>query len=216
MAIFAAFTGFYFGFGNLSSAYPMSDLSSLFQFIMIIILAIYAPILTMRLFSDEKKQKTDQLLLTAPVKPLGIVLGKYLSALSFFTLSLSITIIYGFVTSIFGKPVWAIFCGNFFAAFLIGAALIAIGMFMSSLTESQMVAAFLTFGTIVLLFLFQQAASAVTNPILLKIFTALSIYSHAFEFLSGIFDFSAIIYYLSVVAIFVFLTVRIIEKKRWA
>lgn len=214
LAIFVIFTGLVFFTNNILSSY--SDMSGVFNAIMSTLLLIFVPILTMKLMSEEKKQKTDQLLLTAPVSPTAIVLGKFLSAFVFYLIALCITIIYGIVLSIYGSPVFAIFLGNFIATLFIGGALIAIGLFISSLTESQVIAAISTFGVLILLTILQGLGSAVTNPVFAAIFNFISIFERGNEFLYGVFNISTIVYYISIIAIFIFLTVRVVEKKRWS
>ncbi len=214
LAIFACTTAIYFVVLNLLNA--SSDLSSLFSFIIMWIMMLYAPILTMKLMSEEKKLKTDQLLLTSPVSLTSIVIGKFLSALTMFAISVSVTLLYAVVTFIYGEPGVAMLIGNYIALLLVGAAFIAVGLFISSLTENQVVAAFGAFGSVLLLLLLNAVASSVNNPTLSAVLNWLSIYSRYTDFTMGVFNISAIVYYLSFAAVFLFLTVRVLEKRRWA
>lgn len=118
-----------------------------------IFLLIAVPILTMRLFAEEKKQRTDQLLFTAPVRTWEIVIGKYLASLALYAISLVIVAIFPLITSMFGKVNWAMTLTGFLGAFLLGAGLIAIGLFISCITEHQMVSAVLSFAIFLLMYM---------------------------------------------------------------
>jgi ABC-2 type transport system permease protein len=118
-----------------------------------LIFLIAIPILTMRLISEEKKQKTDQLLLTAPVRTWEIVVGKYLAALTLFALSLVVIALFPLFTSMFGTVNWAMTLTGFLGTFLLGAGLIAIGLLISCTTEHQMIAAVLSFAIFLLMFM---------------------------------------------------------------
>lgn len=214
LAIFCAFSGFFFFGNNLLGL--SSDLSGTYEMIMVWVVTFYAPILTMRLMSEEKKLKTDQLLLTSPVNPSGIVIGKFLSALTFFAISLSVTLLYVFVVYTYGNPLGSVIIGNMLGVLLFAGALISIGLFISALTESQMIAAFGSFGVALLLMLVQNVSGGITNPVLQKLLSLISIYSKLDQLKYGIFNLTAVLYFLSVIAIFLFLTIRVIEKKRWS
>ena len=129
MAIFCAVTGVFFTASNIFGVY--SDMSALYQIIMLWILMIYSPMLTMKLMSEEKKLKTDQLLLTSPVTPTGIVVGKFLSALTFFAISLSVTLLYAAVTYAYGSPVTAMLIANLYGTLMLGAPHNAIRLYLS-------------------------------------------------------------------------------------
>lgn len=146
LAVFYLAAGYFF-FGS-SLAMATTDMSNLFSSLFFVI-TILIPVLTMRLFSEEKKQKTEQGLLTAPVSIGGIVMGKYLAALTLYTIGLAIIFVYALILSFFGAVAWGIVISNILALFLLGAAFIAVTLFISSLTENQVVAAVL--GMIVLL-----------------------------------------------------------------
>ena len=132
------FSGYFFYAGSLASA--TTDTSAMFGALFLVVLFLI-PILTMRLLSEEKKNKTDQGLLTAPVGLWSIVLGKYLAAFTLFVIAESIVFIYAMFLSYFGTVTWSTLLGNYFAMLLLGAAFIAVGTFISSLTENQMASA---------------------------------------------------------------------------
>ena len=138
LAVFYLFAGYFFYASSLYSA--TTDMSGLFSSLFMVIVFLI-PILTMRLFSEELKQKTDQGLLTAPVSLPGIVLGKYFAALTLYTIGIAIVMLYGMILSFFGEVAWGIVFANFLAMFLLGAAFIAVGLFVSALTENQIIAA---------------------------------------------------------------------------
>ena len=153
LAVFYIFSGYFFSYSLL--AYATTDMSGVFSNIFIVILIII-PILTMRLFSEEKKQKTEQGLLTAPVSLSGIVLGKYFAALTLYGLGLAIFLIYALILEYFGGVAWPVVISNCFALFMLGAAFIAVACFISSLTENQVVSAIASFMALMALYLFDM------------------------------------------------------------
>jgi len=148
MGFFLLLAGFFFAMVNLFSA--SADYNAVLGEITFIFL-IVVPILTMRLMSEEARQKTDQLLLTSPLKLSSIVLGKYFAAVTVFLLTLLITCLYPIVLSFFGNlAVWEI-VGGYIGFFLLGSAFIAVGLFISSLTDNQVIAAVVTFTALILI-----------------------------------------------------------------
>ncbi len=183
---------------------------------LIIITPLLVTFLTMRLISDEKKQKTDQLLLTAPVNLFSIVFGKYLAALIMYTLGILITVLYGIIINMFTPPDWTSFFVNFLGLWLWGIALIGIGLFISSLTESQIVAAIISFAVFVLfIFFIDPLASFIPVKAVSSIITKLSFYGHYYNFTMGILNIPDLVFFISIAALFIFLTSRSLEKKRW-
>ena len=138
LAVFYLLAGLFFYMYTLSSS--TTDMSGMFSMLFAVIIFLI-PILTMKSFSEEKKQKTEQGLLTAPVGLGGIVLGKYFATILMYIFGVSIVLIYALIISYFGSVDWGILFSNYLALILLGAAFIAIGMFISSLTENQVVAA---------------------------------------------------------------------------
>ena len=196
---------------SLSSSFITYVYSSLFTLCMMILL----PILTMRSFSEETRNKTDQGLLTAPVGVFSIVLGKFLAAFLVFAVAMVASLIPAVVISFFSSPDWPKILGTLLGSLLYGAALIAIGIFISSLTQSQMVAAIATFGVSLLLLLVGNLSSSVTNPFLSGLLSWISFDSRYQPFTKGIFNLSSVVFFLSVVAVFAFLTARKLESRRW-
>lgn len=213
LSVFYIFSGFYFFATCLMR--NSTDLSQVFSSMFTIVLFLI-PILTMRLLSEDKKHKTDQALLTAPVSLTGLVLGKFLAAVVVFLLSLSVTLVYALVISVFAPPNWALIFGNFAALLLLGMAFISIGLFISSLTENQVIAAVGGFAAALTLLIVDSLGNIISNPVLRKIITGISFFGRYGDFTVGKFDLSNTVFFLSVCAIFVFLTVRVLEKRRWS
>lgn len=212
VAVFAAFGGWFFTTMNLLSM--SGELSYLFSNLMTVFLFLI-PILTMRSLSEEKNSKTDQLLLTAPIRITNIVLGKLLAALAVFGVALVITLLYPLILSMFCDPAWGEIFGNYIGFFLMGAAFISIGIFISSLTENQIISAVCTFAILLLLFMINWISGFVQNEFLKQVINWLAITDRFSDFSRGIIDLGSVIYYLSIVAVFVFLTVRHLEERRW-
>ena len=173
------------------------------------------PVLTMRLFSEERKQKTDQVLITSPVSIPALVMGKFLSALSIYAGCTLFTLVYAVVFSLFTSPGWALITGNIVGAILFGAAFIALGMFISSLTESQVVAAIGTFFLSTIFILLDVLPVLITNQTVLDIIDWVSFVGRYTPFTEGLLDFSSIVFFLSVTALFIFFTAQTIERRRW-
>ncbi len=195
-----------------SSAYiPSIVFDSMFMFNMMII-----PIITMRSLSEDKKNKTDQALLTAPVGVTGIVLGKFFACLGVYLIA---TTIGGLAPAVamesFSEPPWGEIMGNYIATVLYGAAMISIGVFISSLTESQIIAAVATFAVSMIILFSANFVGSSPNEVVTLLITWLSFTVRYDTFVQGVFDVSSTVFFISVVAIFVFLTARRVESRRW-
>lgn len=213
LAIFYAFSGLFFYIFSLSVG--STDISSVFL-MMFIVLMVFVPLLTMRLLSEDKKQKTDQLILTAPVSLLSIVMGKFLAAYAIFAIGVAVMPVYGFVMSTFATVSWLPIWGNTVGFLLLGGIFVSIGLFISSLTENQMIAAIGGFFINLMILLMNTLKSALPNGFLQDVLSSISVYSRYSEITSGIFSLSSLIFFVSVIFIFLFLTVRVLEKRRWA
>ncbi len=267
ISFFLAFTGVYFMAYNLNYGYPIFSyvLSSL-----VFILLIAIPVLTMKSFSEDRKSRTDQLLLTAPVSLGQIVLGKYLAMVTVYLIPNLVFCLYPLVIKIQGNAyLLTDYCG-ILVFFLMGCVFIAIGMFLSSLTESQIIAAISSFGVLLILYLWNGIlgflpSSALLNLIILLVLLTLisalvwhitgnpvmagileviflaagvivyAVDSSLYESLlsdmlgqldltapltdvvsSSLLDTGSIILYLSVIGLFIFLTMQSIQKRRWS
>ena len=213
LAIFYAFSGLFFYIFSLSVG--STDISSVFL-MMFIVLMVFVPLLTMRLLSEDKKQKTDQLILTAPVSLLSIVMGKFLAAYAIFAIGVAVMPVYGFVMSTFATVSWLPLWGNTVGLLLLGGIFVSIGLFISSLTENQMIAAIGGFFINLMILLMNTLKSALPNGFLQDVLSSISVYSRYSEITNGIFSLSSLIFFVSVIFIFLFLTVRVLEKRRWA
>lgn len=216
MAIFLAVNGGVFSMTTLQMG-TESSMSSYFS-MMIFFLIVLIPILTMKSFSEEKKQKTEQLLLTSPVSIGGMVFGKFLSAYVIFAGTFLLGCLNFIALDRFSTygPSWPTIFGSVFAVLLLGAAFVAVGIFISSLTENQIVAVIGTVAVMALFLVLDLLNSYIPFAPVREVLSWLSIHSRFGNFTYGIFDFSALLYYISVTFVFLFLTVRIYEKRRWA
>lgn len=214
LAVFYLASGYFFYSSSLYAA--TTDMSSTFTSLFLIIVVLI-PILTMRLFSEEKKQKTEQGLLTSPVSIGGIVLGKYFAALTMYTIGIAILFVYGLILSFFGTVTWGIVVSNIIALFLVGAAFIAVTLFISSMTENQVVAAVLGIIALMVLYLLDVFANYLSAiPVLPTVLQALSFYTRYYEFTAGLFDPASVLFYLSTAVLFNFFTIRVFERRRWS
>ena len=213
LAVFYFFSGYFFYNEVLASGY--TDTSPVFQNMFKIVLFLI-PILTMRLLSEEKKNRTDQGLLTAPVGLGEIVVGKYLAALTIYIIAESIIFVYAVILGYLGTVAWAALLGNYFAMLLLGAAFIAVGIFISSLTENQMTAAVFSMAVLFFLYLFGSTAEKVSKKWMYDIIKELSFYDRYVEFTQGVFNLTSVLFYLSTAFLFNFFTVRVLEKRRWS
>lgn len=211
---FYLYTGMYFVNYNISSG--TADTAYMFSSAFVIMMVLI-PLLTMRLFTEEKKQRTDQCLLTAPVSLSGIVYGKFFAALGIFICGILIYVPYVIVLyTISGKIEWATVGGTMFALLLLGAAFISIGIFVSSLTENQVVAAIVTFVINLFFYMIDMIAGNFQNTVIKTAMTSIGFYTRYNEFTTGIFNVSGIVFFLSIIFIFNFLTIRVLEKRRWS
>jgi len=173
-------------------------------------------VLTMKLLSEERRNKTDQLLLTSPISVTSIVLGKYFAAITVFIATLVLSLVYPLILAIFGQPAFGEILAGYIGFFLMGCALIAVGTFISSVTESQIISAIVTFFVLLLIWIGDQAASLVSVPFIAAVIKWVSVYGRLSEFLSGLLSLKGLFYFVSYAAIFIFLAVRSVEKRRWS
>ena len=266
IAFFVLITAIYFSIQNILVLSP--DFQNILSNVIMMFL-ILGPMLTMRLLSEEKNKKTDQLLLTAPVSIPSIVLGKYFAAVTVFLISLLITGIFPVILAFFGTVAVAQIIGTYIGFFLLGSAFIAVGLWVSSITDNQIVSAVATFAAIFLLLMVQTIVKAASGSqgfslmfagiialiiafyfyyntknseisitlfiiemaVLLilyfvkrSIFTGLAgkfammfaVLTRFQNFAMGLLDVSSIVYFISFIAVFLYFTIRVIEKSRWS
>lgn len=267
--IFGAFLLAFVGIGSMQ--YNLRAAVSNFEFVLsfgCLIFVVIVPILTMRVLAEERKQKTDQLLYSLPITTTQVILGKYLALLTVYLIPLCVICLYPLIFSQFGDVYLPTSYGSILAFFVLGAALIALGIFISSLTENQGFAAGIgiavillnyysvslaeyvsatAFGSLIVLLVILVALSAVirhltknenfaygTGAVLIvaavifyfvdsaafegllpSIMEKLSLFERFYVFVNGVFDLTGIIYYLSVIVFFLFLSVQSLEKRRY-
>jgi ABC-2 type transport system permease protein len=179
-----------------------------------IILLFLVPILTMRLFAEEKKTKTEELLYTSPVSISQIILGKYFASLIVLLVMLFLNSLLSLFVLVFGNPEIMPLLNGYLGLFLMGAAFMALGIFFSSLTENQIVAASLGFGVFLLFFVLNWASQFV-GGIWRGVLNYLSFFQHFDDMTRGILDTTDIVYYLSLIFFGLFLTHSMIQSRRW-
>ncbi|MFW5684114.1 MAG: ABC transporter permease [Spirochaetota bacterium] len=266
MGLFLLVSGFFFTIGNLISG--SSYFTSFLQSILFLYL-FSVPLLTMRLLSEERRQKTDQLLLTSPISVTEIVVGKFLAAFVVFLITLVVTALYAVVVAIFGDlAVWQT-VGGYVGFALMGSSFIALGVLISAVSENQVSAAFFTFFALLLIwflnlvksvapadpvsgtifaaaivlgiaaFFYANTRSWITGIAVLVVGAATIVVLHLVQpdvfngliaevldwfsllerfdsFTLGLIEIEEVVFYLSFTSIFLFVTVRLIEKRRWA
>ena len=199
-----------------STLFSMSSDVTTFYTFMLIVSSVMLPLLTMKSFSEERKAKTEQLLLTSPVSIIGIVAGKFLAAYTVFAACMVLNSLYFFFLAAYSYLKVAVLIGNLVAMLLVGMVYIAIGLFVSSLTENQLSAAI---GTIAIILVFMgvgMISSLVpANYWFRFVVEALSVFTRFQSFVNGYFEFASVIYYLSVSAVFVWLTIRVYDRRRF-
>ncbi|MBE6718274.1 MAG: ABC transporter [Ruminococcaceae bacterium] len=266
IAIILFFMGLFTSIISFKQTY--SDLALSFDYLSLVVLLV-TPLLTMRSIAEERQKKTDQLLYSLPVSVSSVVIAKYLALLTVFAIPMAVICLYPFVLSSFGMINFARTFGYILSFFLMGACLLAIGLFISSLTENQIISAVISFVAMLIIY-FSSAlaslvpatsqssfvaftvmailfgvivyvmvknyvialgASAVCEVTLALLFSKnqtmfeglfgkvigwISVYERCYNFYMGIFDLTAVVYFLSVIFLFVFLTVQSVEKRRWS
>ena len=265
-AFFVLVTAIYFSLQNILSLSPQFE--NVFNSVIMMFL-ILAPILTMRLLSEETKQKTDQLLLTSPVSVVGVVLGKFFAAVTVFIIALVITMLFPLILSFYGSIAVAQIIGSYIGFFLLGSSFIAVGLWISSITDNQIVSAVATFAAVFLLLMVETIVSSASGNLTFSFIFALIIallvaayfYSNTKDwsvativfiveaavlailylkkpgvfyglagnfasmfavltrynnFAMGILDLGSVVYFVSFIGVFLYFTVRVIEKRRWS
>lgn len=222
LGLFVSYSALMFLFSTVP--YQTSDMSNYFVSVCyIFILAV--PLITMKMFSEERKQKTDQLWLTAPVKVSSVVMGKFLSALSVLAIGIAVTFIFLVFLALYGNPAVIQSIIGYIGVLLYGAMLIAMGMLISSLTQNQIISAVITLAAIGIFSivptmgidfsgLFDGAFSFVGTA-LNGMLAFIDINARFYDFAKGTLNIVPLVYFISITALFVFLTVCVIERRRW-
>ena len=181
---------------------------------MSVILLLLMPLLTMRLFAEERRSGTIELLLTYPVRDGAVLLGKYLAALALYAVMLALTLTYPALTLAFARLEWGPLVTGYLGLLLMGATFIAIGLLVSSLTENQIVAAVATFGALLLFWVVGWAAETAGGT-LGQVLSHLSFLEHFEGFSRGVLDTKHIVFYVNVTIVALFVSLKSLEARRW-
>jgi len=212
VALFVAVASLIFTYTTLYSG--TCDVNVYYSFILYSF-AILIPLLTMRMLSEEKKTKTEQILLTAPVSLFSVIFAKYLAAFTMFAGTLLVSCLNFIVLFFYGEPSIPIMFSTTLGILLIGGAFVAIGIFVSACTENQLISALLTIFSIIATLVIGTLANYVTFTPLRAVMKWVSVFDRFYVFTYGYFDVVALLYYVSIAVVFLFLTVRVFEKRRW-
>ena len=172
------------------------------------------PLITMRIYAEEKRSGTIELLLTSPVTDTQIVLGKFLGAFALYALMLAVTLIHVAILFIYGNPEWKPIASGYLGLLLMGASFMSIGLLISSLTKNQIVAGMATFAVLLLLWTLGWMTDS-AGPTLQKVLGALSITNRFDDFSKGVISASHLVYYLSFITFGLFLTAKSVDSERW-
>ncbi|HEY3132980.1 MAG TPA: ABC transporter permease subunit [Acidobacteriota bacterium] len=179
------------------------------------IILFLLPMLTMGIFADEKRRGTIELLMTSPVTQWQLILGKFLASVTFYMVMLLPTFLYSVLVYRYSdpRPMWGPILSGYLGIFLLGAALIAIGIFISSLTENQIIAAVVTFAVFIILWVIDFAARGA--GFVAEVLKYLSVLNHFEDFSKGVIDLKSVVFYLSMIILGLFLTSSSVESMRW-
>jgi ABC-2 type transport system permease protein len=230
IAVFALIMGFFFDtmleyfrqqsmqFAGLGGGPPMNVNDQVMRpFLMngSVMVLFVLPMITMRTYAEEKRSGTIELLLTAPLTDFQIVMGKFLGSMALYTIMLAVTLIHVALLYAFGNPEWRPIATGYLGLLLMGGCFVAVGLFISSLTRNQIVAAMATFGVFLLLWIVNWIAPSITNPNAQAVVNYLSFTEHLNDFVSGVVDTAHLCYYVSFIAFGLFLTARSVDTERW-
>ncbi|VAX15660.1 Gliding motility-associated ABC transporter permease protein GldF, partial [hydrothermal vent metagenome] len=179
-----------------------------------VVMLIIMPMLTMRSFAEEKKTGTMELLLTFPVRDSEAILGKFAGCMGIFVIMLGLSFPSILLVEYFGDPEWAVIATGYIGLLMMGAAFISLGIFMSSITENQIIAAVLSFAALMVLYMVGYTAG-LAGEMVGRVLAYISFTFHYEKFARGVVDTSDVVYYLLFTVLFLFLSMRSLESKRW-
>lgn len=211
IAVFLLVMGFLFAFSVIATR--QASLRGVFLNANVVLLLV-APILTMRLLAEEQRSGTIELLLTSPVREVELVLGKFFASVVFLAAMLVLTLWYALVLWMLGNPDPGPLLGGYIGTLLFGASFLAVGLFASSVTQNQVVAAFLGFG-ILLMFYLIDAAGGFLGGSLQGVLGYVSVAAHLEDFTKGVIDTKDVVYYLSLIVACLFLSTSVLQTRRW-
>lgn len=202
---------------SFTTLFSMSADVSNFFICMLIFSAVALPLLTMKSFSEERKIKTEQLILTAPVSLISMVFAKFFAAFVMFAAAMAVTSLYFLFLIPYATVKLGLLFGNLLALLLVGTVFISIGLYVSSLTENQLAAAVGTIAIILAFLLVGLVSSLLPSSYWLRfVFDFFSIFTRFQGFTNGYFDIASLVYYLSISAIFLYMTVRVYDRRRYS
>lgn len=213
LAAYFFFSGLFFNYYcfGMNSASLSYVFANMFYVIMFII-----PIITMKTFAEEKRQKSDQALLTSPTSLTEIVLGKFLGAFTLYALCCAIFLVYAVVISFFASLQWAVTLCTLLGILLLGASLISINVLISALTESQVVAAVIGMAVGLIINMMSFLVSQISVEWISSAVDKINFLSYYTNFTYGILSITDVVFFVSVTALFLFFTVRVLERRRWS
>ena len=211
-AMFLALTGVFF-VSDVTAPFAEASVRGIVDWASFFLIFL-APLLTMRLLAEEQKLGTLELLLTSPVRDWEVVLGKYIASLLILAAILAVTFYYALLLYGFGDPDNGPVLSGYLGLFLYGAAALAMGLLGSSLSGNQIVAAVLGIAILLMLSFVNRIADIVTG-IAAEVFNGMSMNEHITDFSRGVIDSSSVLFFLSLTAVFLFLTIRSLETRRW-
>ena len=179
-----------------------------------VIFLFVLPLVTMRTYSEEKRSGTIELLLTAPLTDLQIIIGKFLGAMGLYAAMMALTLVHVGLLFAFGNPEWRPVATTYLGMLLMGGCFVSVGLLISSLTKNQIVAGMVTFGVFLMLWVINWIASFM-GPTAQQVLNYLSITDHLDDFTKGIIDTKHIVYYVSFITFGLFLTARSVDTERW-
>ncbi len=201
------------GMGMPSMSINEIIIRSLFEGVLTVVLLFLIPLITMRLYAEEKRSGTIELLLTSPLTDFQIIMGKFLGAFALYAILIVITFLYVGILFIYGNPAAKPLLAVALGILLFGAALLALGMWISTFTKNQIIAGGVSFGVFLLLYVFNWVSAYSTSP-MGRILAYLSLTTHFDNFAKGVIELKDLIYYLSVIALGLFLTARSVEALK--
>lgn len=216
VGIYYFISSLYFCVFNLGGA--VVELSYVFAFQSNWLLMFLLPMLTMRMLAEERRTKTDQLLLTAPVSVTGIVYGKFLAAFGmFFVCTLCNVLFFWIVSSHAAIVMWKEFLCRMIGLLLLGGAILSVNLLVSALSENQLIAAFVAMGINILMLVGKSFVATIPYAGLQFVAGLISVFQRFYDtFLVGILNYSSVVYYVSFVVFFLFVTTQVVEKRRWS
>ena len=218
LAVFYGFSGLFLWMNCLVQG--SADMSGVFM-MMFFIVVILIPVLTMRTMAEEKHRKTAQLTLTSPISLCGLIAGKFIAAFFVFLCAAVSLLIYALfiakaVSDTGNAFAWQSFWGNLVGLILMGGVFISAGIFISNLTENQMIAAIGSIGANIALCMFDIISAYIPVDAVKNVLSALTVFNKYSEFTYGLFSVKNILFFVSIITIFLFLTARVTERRRWS